>query len=174
MNSNPNPTQTGSSAADLPDFSAATDSVRDFADTLGVQLGKIHNLPALQDGAQWVQLSTRVDGHENRLTDVQGTVTVTQGDVTTLQGDVTTLQGHFTALRDEVTTLGGNVSGMEQNMSRFQGDMRGLREDFRAFGEQLLQLSRQMRSLSDSIDSETTRLTNFKRNQAEVNIRLEA
>ncbi|KAG6245650.1 hypothetical protein E4U49_000786 [Claviceps purpurea] len=53
MNSDPTPTQTGSSAAEQSDFFAATEVARVF------------NLPAVQDGAQWVQLKTRVDGLES-------------------------------------------------------------------------------------------------------------
>ncbi|KAG6161434.1 hypothetical protein E4U11_003448 [Claviceps purpurea] len=146
----------------LPNFSAVTGHVRNFADTLDVELDKISNLAAVQDGARWVQLSTRVDGHEGRLTEVQGTVTVTQGDIialggdftalrdanTTLRDDNTTLRAEVTTLRAEVTTLRRDVSGMEQNISRFQGDMRSLREEFLASREQSLQLSRNVGSLN--------------------------
>ncbi|KAG6301581.1 hypothetical protein E4U09_005035 [Claviceps aff. purpurea] len=178
----------GSSAANLPDFSAATGHVRNFADTLDMELDKISNLAAVQDGARWVQLSTRVDGHEDRLTEVQGTVTVTQGDITALQGDFTVLRGDFIALRGDFTALGGDftalrdanttlrrdVSGMEQNISRFQSDMRSLREEFLASREQSLQLGRNLGSLSIAIESMNDRLIESTQEQADARIRLEA
>ncbi|KAG6254181.1 hypothetical protein E4U23_006660 [Claviceps purpurea] len=172
----------------LPNFSAVTGHVRNFADTLDVELDKISNLAAVQDGARWVQLSTRVDGHEGRLTEVQGTVTVTQGDIialggdftalrdanTTLRDDNTTLRAEVTTLRAEVTTLRRDVSGMGQNISRFQGDMRSLREEFLASREQSLQLSRNVGSLSTMIESINDRLIESTQEQADARIRLEA
>ncbi|KAG6124467.1 hypothetical protein E4U38_008494 [Claviceps purpurea] len=58
MNSDPTPTQTGSSAAEQSDFFAATEVARVF------------NLPAVQDGAQWMgSSSTTIESVNNRLTE---------------------------------------------------------------------------------------------------------
>ncbi|KAG6281030.1 hypothetical protein E4U46_000455, partial [Claviceps purpurea] len=164
MDSNTTPTQAGSSAADLPDFSAVAEFARDFGGSLGDQLNKFNNLPAVQNGAQWEQLRTRVDGLENSLTDVQGAVTVTQGDFTTLRNEVTTLRGEFTTFQNVVTSLG-------DDMTSIRGNMTVLTEDVRLLGADL---SEQMRSLATRMDDVINRLTESTQDQAEARIRLEA
>ncbi|KAG6260001.1 hypothetical protein E4U49_005372 [Claviceps purpurea] len=170
MSSDPTSTQgqTGSSADDLvlPNFGPAISFIQSFAGNVQEQLDRIHNLPAMHDGARWVQLSTRVDDHQNRLITFQRTVTDTEVEVRTLRNEVTTLQNEVTTLGDENATFRAELaalrrdnSGTEQNVLRFQGDMGSLREEFTAFRERLLPLGQQMRSLSATTANETVRLT---------------
>ncbi|KAG6301583.1 hypothetical protein E4U09_005037 [Claviceps aff. purpurea] len=182
----------GSSAASLPDFSAIAESARGLIGDLVEQLDEGNNLPAVQDGAQWLQLKTRVDGLENSLTEVKGAVTVTQGDVTTLRGDVTTLrgdvttlqggftilqndvstlQGGFTILQNDVTSLRGEVTTLRDDVTTIRGNMTVLTGDVRLLGEGL---GEQMRSLATRMDSVINRLTESTQDQAEARIRLEA
>ncbi|KAG6240304.1 hypothetical protein E4U23_007538 [Claviceps purpurea] len=168
----------GSSAANLPDFSAIAESARGLIGDLVEQLDKCNNLPAVQDGAQWLQLKNRVDGLENSLTEVKGVVAVTQGDVTTLRGDittlrgdVTTLQGGFTILQNDVTSLRGEVTTLRDDVTTIRGNMTVLTGDIRLLGEGL---GEQMRSLATRMDDVTNRLTESTQDQAEARIRLEA
>ncbi|KAG6125133.1 hypothetical protein E4U12_007545, partial [Claviceps purpurea] len=96
MSSNPTPTQTGGSADDLSDFRPASNF----------------------DGTRWVQLSTQVDGHENKLTEIQRTVTVTQGDFTTLRDEVTTIRGDVTSLQGQFKTIQNVIAGVRDDITR--------------------------------------------------------
>ncbi|KAG6129020.1 hypothetical protein E4U28_007957 [Claviceps purpurea] len=178
MSSDPTSTQgqTGSSADDLvlPNFGPAISFIQSFAGNVQEQLDRIHNLPAMHDGARWVQLSTRVDDHQNRLITFQRTMTDTEVEVRTLRNEVTTLGDENATFRAELAALRRDNLGTEQNVSRFQDDMGSLREEFTAFRERLLPLGQQMRSLSATTANETVRLTDSITDQAEVNMRQEA
>ncbi|KAG6093739.1 hypothetical protein E4U31_006631 [Claviceps sp. LM219 group G6] len=183
MSSDPTSTQgqTGSSADDLPNFGPTVSFLQSFARHFQDQLDRINNLPAMHDGARWVQLSTQVDRHQNTFTTFQRTVRVTQDEVTAfgnvctaLRDEVTTLRDQNTTFRDELAALRRDLSGAQQNVSLFQGDMGSLREEFIAFRGQILPLSQQTRSLSATTANESVRLTDSIRDQAEVNMRQEA
>ncbi|KAG6055343.1 hypothetical protein E4U32_006337 [Claviceps aff. humidiphila group G2b] len=176
MSSDPTSTQgqTGSSADDLPNFGPAISSLQSFAGSFQDQLDRINNLPAMHDGARWVQLSTRVDGHENQLKAVQDAVTVTRGDFTTLQnevnkirGDVTRLQGQFATFQGQFTAFQNVVAGLGNDTTRIQGNVTLLTENARLLGEGL---GEQIGAVSESTDH----LTNLMNNQAGVITRLEA
>ncbi|KAG6221413.1 hypothetical protein E4U26_006021 [Claviceps purpurea] len=101
MSSDPTSTQgqTGSSADDLvlPNFGPAISFIQSFAGNVQEQLDRIHNLPAMHDGAR--------------------TVTDTEVEVRTLRNEVTTLRNEVTTLGDENATFRAELAALRRDNS---------------------------------------------------------
>ncbi|KAG6018803.1 hypothetical protein E4U40_007742 [Claviceps sp. LM458 group G5] len=99
---------------------------------------KSDNLPA-------VQLKTRLDVFEDRLTEVEGTVT---------------------AIRDDVKAIRSHVSNIQQDMTRVQGDVTGFITDIRVLREAL---GREMDSLCVVVLNIDSRSKKSRQDRAKVN-----
>ncbi|KAG5959351.1 hypothetical protein E4U57_000745 [Claviceps arundinis] len=103
-----------------PDFGAAADMSRGFAD----QMDRCRNLPAVQDGAQWAELSGRMGTFEGKIDNLDSKVQNLDTKVQNLDNKIQHLDANIQRLETKVDarmgTLENRMGALENRMGALE------------------------------------------------------
>ncbi|KAG6096031.1 hypothetical protein E4U31_005617 [Claviceps sp. LM219 group G6] len=109
-----------------PDFGAAADMSRGFAD----QMDRCRNLPAVQDGAQWAELSGRMGTFEGKIDNLDSKVQNLDTKVQNLDTKIQHLDANIQRLETKVDarmgTLENRMGALETKVGALETGMRTL------------------------------------------------
>ncbi|KAG5970050.1 hypothetical protein E4U56_007985 [Claviceps arundinis] len=109
-----------------PDFGAAADMSRGFAD----QMDRCRNLPAVQDGAQWAELSDRMGTFEGKIDNLDSKVQNLDTKVQNLDNKIQHLDANIQRLETKVDarmgTLENRMGALETKVGALETGMRTL------------------------------------------------
>ncbi|KAG6050148.1 hypothetical protein E4U17_006555 [Claviceps sp. LM77 group G4] len=114
MDANTNPgTQLG---LRQPDFATVAEISRVFAE----QMDRCRNLPAVQDGAQWAELSVRMGAFEGKLENLDSKVQNLDSKVQNLDTKVQNLDAKVQILDTKLQNLDTKVQNIDANIRNLE------------------------------------------------------